>query len=695
MDVALYFRFILVALLLTIFSACSRTNDLVIPSQQVKSDPECATPEIVTPVIASLEARTRSLDGRTSQLNYAVQDISNSDASASVRVPALASSLFFSFTTLDQEDPIALSNGEVTSSGGVSLIWKGDGATDIASIENGVEAKYPLDQNISEIVLGVEMSYLVDEERDECRFQAQRVLEDVLDSDGNPVLDENGDVEQIEKYVVSKDVNFELVFDIERHPFEETALSIEPSPLASVAGNAAHSVSFNGRFLAVGVPKESSVETGFVLANVTPSSTGKANSGAVMLYEFDLENQRYDYCGLIKATRARVGDRFGDQVLVRGNSLFVSAPGDDSGFSGFANASAENLSLTYDRANSGAVYEFLISEGCTAQEISYLKSPDNSANATYPNNGFGTALAEVGGELLVGAPFARQGGGTPQGAVFQYRRDSDGRFNSVLTYRSIIEHDGQEFGASISATENYVAIGAPKDAANIDDLPVFNGVVDPAFLDQNPVAASNAESGSVMLYETPQQNNVITPLAYLKPQNNDEGDLFGSTVAIVGTSFFIGAPSEDSASDQVNVGAEENVGPAGFTPLDGDYGAVYRYDMDDDEVLGLSDYIKSRQPKQGAKFGSVMRVEDRYLVVANPGVVADFNGYSAIRGHAEVIDHTTYEDPVLLSVFEDDQSASALSADIEALDLYGGTLVLGLPRATVNSVNDAGAFSIW
>ena len=691
----MYLRFILLASLLITFSACSRTNDLIIPPQQVKADPECATPDIVTPLLSSLEVRTRSVDGRQTQLNYSATSLDNIDAGSLFRVPVLTDSLFFSFSTLNQDDPILLSNGDLTNSGGVSLSWKGETASDLSSIENGVEVEYPLSQDGSEVVLGVEMSYFVDEERDECRFQAQQVLEDVLDSEGNPVLDENGDPEKVEKYVVSKDVSFELVFNIERQAFEDTGLSIEANPLASISENAAHDVSFNGRFLAIGVPNESSIETGFVSASIAPSSSGKSNSGAVMLYEFDSEGQDYDYCGLIKASNARADDRFGDVVLVRGSSLYVAAPGEDSGFSGYANGPAQSLSVSYDRLNSGAVYEFSLTDGCVAQEKSYLKSPENSLNATYSSSGFGAALAEVGGELFIGAPFARQGGGDPLGAVFQYRRDETENFDSVLTYRSLVEHSGQEFGASISATEDYALIGAPKDGAAIVDLPVFNGVIDISFLEQNAIVAASSESGSVMLYQNDQQNNVITPLAYFKPQNNDEGDLFGSSVQIVGNSFFVGAPNEDSPSDLNNFGAEVNQGPAGSTPVDGNYGAVYRYDIDEDDVIALTDYIKSRQPVQGAKFGSAIAAEERYLVVANPGIVADFNGYSAINGHVEVIDHTTYDDPVFLSVFEDEQSNSALSENVEAMDLYGGTLVLGVPKATINGVNESGGFAVW
>lgn len=690
------FRFLFFAFLTLLVSACSRENDLVFPAQQVDSDPDCSTPDLVTPLIHSLEVRTRSVDGRETQLNYSASELNNVDAVIPLAVPVLADSVFFTFSTLDLEETIVLNDGSESKAQGVDLGLESDGQTEFSAIENNVEAAILLNQGVDRLVIQAQMSYDFDEVRESCKFKATKISRDVLDSNGNPVLDENGDPQQQEAYVVKEDVKFALEFDIQRAPVNGSIVVVNEETVSSAGDKVGKSVSFDGRFLAVGVPNESSIEKGFVPATVSPSVSGSAQSGAVMLYEFDQTQRIYNYCGMVKASNARSGDQFGDKVLLRGQKLYVSSPNEDSRFSGAANSAASDVSsLIYDRLNSGAVYVFDIADDCIASESAYLKSPVNEANATYPASGFGFSLAESKGDIFIGAPLFRSAGGDPYGIVYQYRINDVGAFGSILEYQHLQEHSGQEFGSAISVSSEYVLIGVRKDGAATTDLPVYNGVVEPDYLGQNTIPLTATNSGAAVLFQKPGEDNVVTPLAYLKPQNSDPGDQFGSSVKVVGSTLFIGAPFEDSSSSLINFGADQNLGPVGQTPLDGNYGAIYRYDISDEGVVSITDYIKSRQPKQGARFGSVISAEGRYMAVANPGLIADFGGYSGVKGHVELIDYKTYEDSVFLSVFEDETTSSAISANVEEMDLYGGTLVLGLPNATLNSLTESGAFATW
>lgn len=690
------FRFLFFALLTVLVSSCSRENDLVFPAPQVDSDPDCSTPDLVTPLVHSLVVRTRSIDGRETQLNYSASELNNVNAVIPLAVPVLADSVYFTFNTLNVNESIVLADGSESRAQGVDLELEIDGMTDLAALENNKEAEILLTQGVDQLVIQVQMPYDFDEIRESCKFKATKISRDVLDSNGNPVLDQDGDPQKEEVYIVKESVEFSLEFEIERAQVNQTILGANEGRVYSAGDKVGKSVSFDGRFLAVGVPNESSIEKGFVPANVSPSVTGSAQSGAVMLYEFDQAQRVYNYCGMVKASNARSGDQFGDKVLLRGHKLYVSSPNEDSRFSGVVNSAASDVSsLIYDRLNSGAVYVFDISDECVASERAYLKSPANEANATYPASGFGFSLAESKGELFIGAPLFRNAGGDPYGIVYQYRINDDGSFGSILEYQHLQEYSGQEFGSAISVSSDYVLIGVRKDGAAASDLPVYNGVVEPAYFDQNSAPLTATNSGAAVLYQMPEENSVVTPLAYLKPQNSDSGDQFGSSVKVVGSTLFIGAPFEDSSSSLINFGADQNLGPAGQTPLDGNYGAIYRYDISEEGEVSITDYIKSRQPKQGARFGSVISAEGRYLAVANPGLIADFGGYSDIKGHAELIDYKTYEDSVFLSVFEDETTSSALSANVEAMDLYGGTLVLGLPNATLNSLTESGAFATW
>ena len=697
MEFILSFRFILFVLLTVLISACSRENDLVLPAQQVKSDPDCSVPDLVTPIINTLEVRTRSIDGREAQLNYASTELSNVDVSIPLRIPVLADSIYFTLNTLNVDDLVVLADGSESITKAVDLEIEIVSLTDNVALENNVEAEILLTQGVDRLVLQVQMSFDFDEIRESCKFKATKIARDVLDSDGNPVLDENGDPQKEGAYIVKENVEFSFKFDIERAPVNQSILIADEGAVVSSAGyKAGKSVSFDGRFLAVGVPNESSGEKGFVPSSTASSAMGSAQSGAVMLYEFDQALRIYNYCGMVKASNARSGDQFGDKVLLRGHKLYVSSPNEDSRFSGAANVAASDVSsLNYDRLDSGAVYVFDITDDCVAKERAYLKSPVNEANATYPASGFGFSLAESNGEIFIGAPYFRIAGGDPYGVVYQYLINDDGSYGSVLEYKHLQEYSGQEFGSAIAVSSDYVLIGARKDGSSGTDLPLFNGIVDPAYFSQNSAPLAATSSGAAVLFRRPGRDNVITPIAYLKAQISDVGDQFGSSVKIVGNTMFIGAPFEDSSSSLLNFGADQNRGPSGQTPLDGNYGAIYRYDISEEGVVSLTDYIKSRQPKQGARFGSVISAEGRCLAVANPGVIADFGGYSGVKGHVELIDYTTYEDPIFLSIFEDETTNSALSADVDALDLYGGTLVLGLPKANLKSVTESGAFAAW
>ncbi|MFO0966754.1 MAG: LamG-like jellyroll fold domain-containing protein [Gemmataceae bacterium] len=130
-------------------------------------------------------------------------------------------------------------------------------------------------------------------------------------------------------------------------------------------------------------------------------------------------------------TPQTANDQLGSALAVIGNVLYVGAPLDDSG-----------------AADAGAVYAYDATTGAFLSRIQ---------KAT-PVNGdqFGKALAVVGAKLLIGAPFDDTGASNA-GAVYVYDPA-----NSALTLvRNPFPGPSDQFGTSVAAVGNNFVVGAP------------------------------------------------------------------------------------------------------------------------------------------------------------------------------------------------------------------------------------------
>ena len=195
-------------------------------------------------------------------------------------------------------------------------------------------------------------------------------------------------------------------------------------------------------------------------------------------------------------------DEFGWSVAAIGSLVAVGAPFDDGA-----------------GLDAGAVYLF---DSVTGVLVHTILNP-----AAGNNDHFGWALAALGSKLLVTAPADDTGAGGG-GAVYVY--ETDGTLRRV--FLNPAPAAGDEFGWSVAACGGDVLIGAPRhDVA----VPAPN----PPGVDAGAAYLFSAASGAVLR-------------TFVNPAPAAD-DLFGRSLAALGSQVLVGAPHADGGAPNVGV----------------------------------------------------------------------------------------------------------------------------------------------
>lgn len=214
-----------------------------------------------------------------------------------------------------------------------------------------------------------------------------------------------------------------------------------------------------------------------------------ANADQGSAYVFFRANGVWTAQAKLTASDGAASDNFGISVAISGNYALVGAKGDDIG----ANV------------NQGSAYVFIRSGTTWTQQLK-LTHFDAAAN-----DHFGWSVSLSGDYALVGVA-----------------QDDSGRGSAVVFLRSVdfwnqqfklVASDGasfDNFGASVSISENYALVGA-----FLDDI------------------GTNADQGSTYVFV---RNGTIWTLQYkLTANDGAAGDNFGNSVAISGKYALVGA----------------------------------------------------------------------------------------------------------------------------------------------------------
>ncbi|MFN8544110.1 MAG: hypothetical protein U0807_07885 [Candidatus Binatia bacterium] len=372
------------------------------------------------------------------------------------------------------------------------------------------------------------------------------------------------------------------------------------SPEAPAAGDElGTAVAVAGTRVLVGAPK---VDNGSV-----------TRSGAVYLYDATGLPQ-----GALRQPTPQTDGRFGAAVAGDGARLFVGAPGDSTG----AN-------------RAGAVYVY---DGHTLGYLYMLQAPERHANAE-----FGTTLAMLGDDVLVGAPGDDAGGVANVGVVYRF----DGPTQALAgTYHSPEPGSDDRFGLALATIDGTrVLIGAP-------------GRGGPGM----------SEAGAAYLFAAggAHQHTFRSPLA--RTQGH-----FGAAVGGFGSRVLVGAPYEGDA-----VGA----------------GAVYVFDVGGAAVTTL----KESPAVQAAHFGAGIAVRGTTFLVTAPGDDLDVADQA---GAFHVFDGATngfvgrFGNPAPAN---DDQFGGANDLQFGwrgAIAAAGGVVVVGAQLDDRGGQDDAGSATIY
>lgn len=362
------------------------------------------------------------------------------------------------------------------------------------------------------------------------------------------------------------------------------------------------SIALEGNTLVVGAAGEDSAATG---VNGLDTDNSANNAGAAYVFVRD-ETGQWSQQAYLKASNTEANDQFGRGVAISGDTIAVSAMGEDGGAAGINGDESSNLAplsgaiyvftrdgtgtwsqQAYIKASnpeagdrihrvaldgntlvvgaawedsastgvdgaqddngaedSGAVYIFRRS-GVTWSQEAYIKASDTSSGSL-----FGQSVSVDGASLAVGA------GRASGGKVYVFGREDTGSWSQTALLEAAYSDPGDYFGYSVALSGEVLAVGAvEEDSASIG----ING---------NQLDNSANRAGAAYVFDRNAPGN-WSQNAYLKASNNGvgTGEQFGHYVAISGNTVVVSATFEDGASTGIN-GDQESAGAQ-------DSGAVY------------------------------------------------------------------------------------------------------------------------
>ncbi len=295
------------------------------------------------------------------------------------------------------------------------------------------------------------------------------------------------------------------------------------------------------------------------------SDNSASSSGAVYVFRQDLagvwSQRRY-----IKASNTEAVDSFGSSLALdgSGNVLAVGATLEDSAATGI------DGDFTDNSANAaGAVYIYTGNDDSDVWHfLDYVKAPNTDANDQF---GSGVALDDEGRTLAVVAPqedSAATGVDGDQdddstgnaGALYVYERSgATWAFQNYLKASNPEIGDLFGFGMTLSGDGNTIAVTAGGEDGG-------SSGVGGDETDNNVDAA-----GAVYVFRRDDGESPWSPRAYVKATNPDDGDRFGSRLALSADGGTLAALSRTEASAATGIGGNQNDDTAPFA------GAVWLY----------------------------------------------------------------------------------------------------------------------
>ena len=340
------------------------------------------------------------------------------------------------------------------------------------------------------------------------------------------------------------------------------------------------SVAISGDTLAIGAVWERSSATG---VNGDQDDNSVLDAGAAYVFSRDV-NGLWSQTAYIKASNTGQLDLFGNALALDGDTLVVGAFGEWSAATGVngdqSDNSAELAGATYVYTRDGA--------GAWSQQA-YLKASDTDSI-----DQFGSALALDGDTLVVGAPesFLCTGCDTTTetgGKVYVFVRDAAATWTQQAMLQPANVERFHRFGSAVALEGDMLVVGAPEGGINNSGaVYVYTRDGSGSWSEQAQLSAHNTDlfdkfgsdvdlRNGVLLVGASGEDNQVglggsgaayvfardaleqwEQRMYLRADNREEGDAFGSTVAIGEGFFVVGAMFEGSGATGINGDQTDN-----------------------------------------------------------------------------------------------------------------------------------------
>lgn len=308
----------------------------------------------------------------------------------------------------------------------------------------------------------------------------------------------------------------------------------------------------------------------------------------------------------LKASNSELGDQFGWSVAVSGNLVVVGATGEKSSAVGVDGNQSDN-----GAPFSGAAYIFERIGGTWSQQA-YLKASNTGAGDL-----FGSSVAISGDLVVITAPGERSNATGVDGNESDNSARNSGaayvfeRLGGVWSQQAYLKASnasaGDGFGWSAAVSGNLVVVGASFESSSAIGV------------DGNESDNSAGASGAAYVFE--RTNGLWSQQAYLKASNTDQGDRFGSAVAISGELLVVGAASEDGNEMGVNVDGTGNSRT--------DSGAAYVFGRSSG-IWSQEAYLKASNADVHDAFGTSVALSSNILIV---GAVNESSSATGVNGN--------------------------------------------------------------
>ncbi len=237
-------------------------------------------------------------------------------------------------------------------------------------------------------------------------------------------------------------------------------------------------------------------------------------AGSAYIFERNSSGEWIEVQKLVASDR-NIGDLFGKAVCIDGNRAIVASVMNDSDLNG------GNL-----QTNAGAIYVFERNNLGYWSETQKIVASDRAAG-----DAFGTSIALSGDILLVGALGEDEdSGGTNtlncSGAAYVYERDANNSWTEVKKLVATDRGFNDWFGYSVAASDQLIVVGA-------------------LFEDENPDGNdTRSDAGAAYIFERDYAGN-WTETQKIVHSDRSNGDIFGGSISISGSTVLVGAVDED------------------------------------------------------------------------------------------------------------------------------------------------------